>query len=94
MAYNVSKAGVLQLTRALARELAPNISVNVVCPGAIYMPSDPSIVDTSLISVEKVPMKRLGSALDVFDAVWFFATASTYITGQSLIVDGGYELTS
>lgn len=92
LAYNVSKAGVILLTKALARELAPDISVNAICPGAIYLPDDPSIVDTALIPLEKIPMKRYGSTQDIFDAVWFFSTASSYITGQDIVIDGAYSL--
>lgn len=88
--YNVSKAGVLQLTRALARELAPHITVNSVCPGEILIPGEPAI-DSSQISLDRIPMSRLGSPMDVFEAIYFFATCSDYITGQNLTVDGGYH---
>jgi NAD(P)-dependent dehydrogenase (short-subunit alcohol dehydrogenase family) len=88
--YNVSKAGVLQLTRALARELAPDITVNSVCPGEILIPGEPAI-DSSQISLDRIPMSRLGSPMDVFEAIYFFATCSDYITGQNLTVDGGYH---
>lgn len=88
--YHISKSSLLHMTRALAVELAPNISVNSVSPGAIFIPEEPAD-DSSLISVDKIPMKRYGSADDIFDAVYFFATTSNYITGQNINVDGGYH---
>lgn len=88
--YNVSKTGVLQLTKALARELAPDITVNSICPGEIEMPGEPA-VDSSQISLGRIPMNRLGNTGDIFSAVYFFATCSDYITGQNLTVDGGYH---
>lgn len=92
IAYNVSKAGVIQLTKALARDLAPDISVNAVSPGAIYMPDDESPNDDFLVDTMRIPMGRYGSVADIFEAVYFFATTTQYITGQNLIVDGGYQL--
>jgi pteridine reductase len=89
--YNVSKAGVIQLTKALARELAPRISVNSVSPGTIVMPGEPG-PDPNNINLNKIPMGRYGNTDDVFDAVYFFATCSDFITGQNISVDGGYHL--
>jgi NAD(P)-dependent dehydrogenase (short-subunit alcohol dehydrogenase family) len=89
IAYNVSKAGVFQLTKALARELAPDIPVNCIAPGLIDIPED-SVPMT--VPPGAIPMERYGSIDDIFDAVYFFATCSTYITGQILFVDGGRQL--
>lgn len=88
--YHISKSALVHMTRALAIELAPNISVNSVSPGAIQVIDDPAI-DSSLISIEKIPMKRYGTPDDIFDAVYFFATTNSYITGQNITVDGGYH---
>lgn len=85
--YNVSKAAVVQLTRALARSLAPRIAVNSVAPGAIEIPEEPT--GGHLIDAERIPMRRHGSVDDIFNAVWFFAETATYVTGQTLVVDGG-----
>ncbi len=90
--YNISKAGVIQLTKSLAKELAPKITVNCVNPGSILLPFEPNDIDAPLIEVNKIPMQRYGNALDIFDAVYFFATCSNFITGQILNVDGGYHL--
>lgn len=91
--YNVSKTAAIQLTKTLARELAPEISVNCVCPGAVMVADEPSEADNSLLPTARIPMKRHATPEDVFDAVYFFATASRYITGQVLAVDGGVLLT-
>ncbi len=90
--YNVSKAGVVQLTKALALNLAPEISVNAVCPGAISMPDEITDADAFRVNTKKIPMGRYGTVSDIFDATYFFATASSYITGQIITVDGGYHL--
>lgn len=90
--YNISKAGVIQLTKSLAKELAPKITVNCVNPGTIYLPFEPNKIDAPLIDVHKIPMQRYGNVMDIFDAVYFFATCSNFITGQVLNVDGGYHL--
>lgn len=89
--YNVSKAGVIQLTKSLARSLAPDFAVNCICPGTIYMENQPP-ADESEIDAKKIPMQRYGSIEDVFDAAYFFAECSNYITGQVITVDGGYSL--
>ena len=88
--YNVSKAGVVQLTRALARSLAPHIAVNSVAPGAIEIPEEP--VSGGMIAPSRIPMRRHGSVDDIFNAVRFFAETSSYITGETLIVDGGLNI--
>jgi NAD(P)-dependent dehydrogenase (short-subunit alcohol dehydrogenase family) len=88
--YNVSKAAVVQLTRALARALAPRIAVNSVAPGAIEIPEEPA--GGALLDADRIPMRRYGTTDDIFNAVWFFATTSTYVTGQTLVVDGGLNI--
>jgi 3-oxoacyl-[acyl-carrier protein] reductase/pteridine reductase len=87
-AYNVAKAALLQLTRNLALELAPRISVNAVCPGVLQLEEE----EIPPVAAERIPAGRYGTAQDVFEAVYFFATATPYITGQWLVVDGGYHL--
>ena len=90
--YNVSKAALVQMVKALARSLAPDIAVNTVAPGAIVFPDEPNAADATVVNTDRIPMGRYGTAEDIFDAVWFFATATTYITGQYLAVEGGYHL--
>jgi NAD(P)-dependent dehydrogenase (short-subunit alcohol dehydrogenase family) len=89
MAYSVSKAGVIQLTRTLARALAPEITVNAVAPGTISFPDDaPDITDDF---IRKAPLKRTGTADDIADAVMYLVQAP-FVTGQVLAVDGGRSI--
>ncbi|MGE5480551.1 MAG: SDR family NAD(P)-dependent oxidoreductase [Chloroflexota bacterium] len=89
--YNVSKTAALRLSEALARELAPRISVNCVSPGVIYIPDEPAS-EPLRIRPETIPAQRYGSTDDIFEATYFFATATQYVTGQNLKVDGGLNL--
>ncbi len=89
-AYNAAKGGVVNLTRSLALEYAEqNIRVNALCPGFIDTPIIPEESKEVLRSM--TPMKRLGQAEEMAKAVLFLASDdSTFMTGNSLIVDGGY----
>jgi len=87
-AYCVSKAGVIMLTRCLARALAPEILVNSVAPGTIQFPDE--LTDEEYI--RRAPLHRTGKGLDIADAVFYFVT-SDFVTGQILAVDGGRGLT-
>jgi 3-oxoacyl-[acyl-carrier protein] reductase/pteridine reductase len=88
--YCASKAALHMLTRLSAKALAPEIAVNCVAPGMIELSERPSQAGKKLAA--KSPMRRTGSAEDVVEAVMFFATATHFITGQLLVVDGGLEL--
>jgi 3-oxoacyl-[acyl-carrier protein] reductase/pteridine reductase len=85
--YCVSKAGVIMLTRSLARALGPKILVNSVAPGTIQFPGESPDEDY----IRKVPLHRTGTGEDIADAVAFFVK-SDFITGQILPVDGGRTL--
>ena len=88
--YCVSKAGVIMLTRCLARALAPEITVNAVAPGTISFPGDaPEIAEDF---IRRAPLRRTGGAADIDDAVMFLVQAP-FITGQVIVVDGGRTLT-
>ena len=88
--YCVSKAGVIMLTRCLARALAPEITVNAVAPGTISFPGDaPEIAEDF---IRRAPLRRTGGPADVDEAVAFLAR-SPFITGQVIVVDGGRTLT-
>ena len=84
--YCASKAGVIHMTRALAQAWAPKITVNSVAPGVIPF-GEPDDRVKRLIA--KTPAGRAGTADEIADAVVFFLTASDFITGQVLAVDGG-----
>ena len=88
--YCVSKAGVIMLTRCLARALAPEITVNAVAPGTISFPSDAQGLAEDFI--RRAPLQRTGTAKDIEDAVVFLAQ-SAFVTGQVIVVDGGRSLT-
>ena len=95
--YASSKAGLLQFTRAAARELGPNgIRVNAICPGLIDRPSLYKDWPEGLKSwIQNAPLQRVGTTNDVADAVLFLASdASGFITGSSLNVDGGMDCIS
>jgi NAD(P)-dependent dehydrogenase (short-subunit alcohol dehydrogenase family) len=88
--YCVSKAGVIMLTRCLARALAPEITVNAIAPGTISFPGDaPELAEDF---IRRAPLQRTGTAEDIDDAVVFLAK-SPFITGQVIVVDGGRTLT-
>jgi NAD(P)-dependent dehydrogenase (short-subunit alcohol dehydrogenase family) len=88
--YCVSKAGVIMLTRCLARALAPEITVNAVAPGTISFPGDaPEIAEDF---IRRAPLRRTGGPADIDDAVMFLVQAP-FITGQVMVVDGGRTLT-
>jgi pteridine reductase len=94
-AYVVSKAGLATLTRNLALELAPEVRVNGVSPGAILWPdADAEALSNSAQEnmLARIPLRRKGEPADVSAAVLFLAQAP-YITGQVLAVDGGVDLT-
>jgi 3-oxoacyl-[acyl-carrier protein] reductase/pteridine reductase len=89
--YCASKAGVIHMTRALAKALAPTITVNSVAPGVI--PFD-DLNQHSIPMVEATPAARPGTADEIADGVVFFLKSSNFITGQTLAVDGGLSLRS
>ncbi len=84
--YNVSKAGAVMLTRALAKALAPEIRVNGVAPGVIIIPGEE---ERDHIPAQRFPLQRYGTPRDIADAVLFLASGTSYITGHILPVTGG-----
>lgn len=84
--YCASKAGVIMLTRALAKAFAPKVTVNSVAPGVIPF-GEPDERIRRLIA--KTPAGRAGTGEEIADAVLFFLTTSDFVTGQVLAVDGG-----
>jgi len=86
--YCVSKAGVIALTKALAKTLAPDVQVNCILPGAIILPEDFSEKEREQI-ISDVPLKRMGSPDDIAATAAFLIEGSDFITGGVYAVDGG-----
>src|SRR5262252_2707946 len=90
--YSVAKAGLAALTRSLAIELAPQVRVNGVAPGAIAWPEDGQFPDAERERIiASTPLERTGTPEDIAGAVHFLACAP-YVTGQILAVDGGRSI--
>ena len=87
--HSVSKAGVVMLTRILAKELAPAVRVNAIAPGTISMPGDPPEWETDYVRL--APLRRTGRPKDIADAVLYLITAE-FMTGHVLVLDGGRTL--
>jgi NAD(P)-dependent dehydrogenase (short-subunit alcohol dehydrogenase family) len=93
--YCSARAGVVNLTKCMALELAPRIKVNCVTPGWI---ETEELVERYQLhkdenyrkAVNTIPLERLGSPDDIFRMIYFIMNDSTYITGQNFFVDGGY----
>jgi pteridine reductase len=90
--HGISKAGVVQMTRALARTLAPEIRVNAIAPGAVLLP-DAWDDAARRHFASTTPMRRLGSPDDVVEALLYLLRAD-YVTGDTLLVDGGRHVRS
>ena len=91
--YNISKAGLLALTKSLAKELAPSIRVNGVSPGAImWAASDENKSSKKKEILSRIALRKSGNPLDIAKAVKFLITDAEYITGQNINVDGGRKL--
>ncbi|HJS21448.1 MAG TPA: pteridine reductase [Steroidobacteraceae bacterium] len=90
--YSITKAGLAMLTRALARELGPEIRVNGVAPGPVLWPEDAIEPELKEDIIARTALKRAGSPEDVARAVAFFAKDAPYVTGQILAVDGGRSI--
>lgn len=90
--HGVSKAGLVHLTRLAARDLAPDVRVNAVVPGAILPPPGMPVSDPAWRkTVDRLPLRRAGEPAEVGEAVAFLA-ANDFVTGATLVVDGGESL--
>jgi len=90
--YNASKAGVIELTRSMALELAPRVRVNCVCPGYILTPMQEAEYTPEMLRAfqAKIPLDRLGKPEDVAALFAFLASdEAAFITGQTFVIDGG-----
>jgi NAD(P)-dependent dehydrogenase (short-subunit alcohol dehydrogenase family) len=94
-AYQVSKAGLVSLSRGLAMALAPDVRSNTVCPGAIDTPmvagiyaDDPARRERM---AERTPLRRLGTPADIAEAcLYLLSDAASFVTGSDLTIDGGW----
>ena len=87
-AHSVSKAGVVMLTRVLARALAPEVTVNAIAPGAVLDPEAYDAVERERLA-RTTPLGRLGGPDDVIAALLYLLEGGDYVTGEVLVVDGG-----
>ncbi|MBL1433068.1 MAG: pteridine reductase [Gammaproteobacteria bacterium] len=90
--YCAAKAGLAALTQSLAIELAPNVRVNGIAPGAILWPNNEPSDESKQAMINNIALKRLGEPLDIAKTVLFLARDADYITGQIITVDGGRSL--
>ena len=87
--YSSAKAGLKMITRSLAKDLAPNVRVNGISPGAILWPEKNMNETLKENILKKIPMQRSGSPEDIADCIIFLIRDASYITGQIITIDGG-----
>ena len=90
--YIAAKAGLEIVTRSLARDLAPDVRVNGISPGAILWPEKNMDNKTKEGILNTIPLKRKGSPQDIADCILFLVKTSNYITGQIISIDGGKSI--
>lgn len=90
--YSAAKAGLIMLTKSLARELGPDVRVNAIAPGPVLWPERGMNEELQREIVAKTALRRSGSPEDIARAAWFFAAEAPFVTGQVLSVDGGRGL--
>lgn len=92
--YCAAKAGNVMLTKSLARELAPEVRVNGIAPGAILWPEQDAALDETAQEniLQRIPLKRPGEPSDIAETALFLITNAPYITGHIIAVDGGRSL--
>jgi pteridine reductase len=90
--YSSAKAGLVMLTKSLARELGPEIRVNGIAPGPVLWPERDLDAALKEEIVARTALKRSGSPDDIARAAYFFAAEAPYVTGQVIAVDGGRSL--
>ena len=86
--YCVSKAGVICLTKSLAKSLGPHVQVNAIAPGPVLLPPDFTEAETREV-IDSTIVKRIGAPKDIVNSVLFLIEGSDFITGHTLVVDGG-----
>jgi pteridine reductase len=86
--YCVSKAGVICLAKSLAKALGPKVQVNAIAPGPILLPPDFTATEKRAV-IDATVVKRIGSPQDIVNSVLFLIEGSDFVTGHTLLVDGG-----
>jgi pteridine reductase len=87
-AHSVAKAGVVMLTRVLAKALAPDVTVNAIAPGAVLVPEEYDREERERLA-RTTPLRRLGQPADAIAALLYLLEGGDYVTGDVLVVDGG-----
>jgi pteridine reductase len=87
--YSAAKAGLIMLTRALARDLAPSVRVNAVAPGAVLWPETDADEVSQQRIIARTPLKRMGTPAEIAAAVVFLIRDAGFSSGQVIAVDGG-----
>lgn len=90
--YGPAKAGLAMLTRSLAKDLAPDVRVNGVSPGAILWPEDGMTESVQQSILQQVPLQRAGDPQDIAACVLYLLRDAVYVTGQVIAVDGGRSI--
>ncbi len=90
--YTAAKAGLMNFTKSLAKELAPNVLVNSVSPGAILWDVNEPSEDKKNEILASIPMKRIGDENDIVAIINYLLTKNTYMTGRNINIDGGKSL--
>ena len=88
--YTAAKAGLMNFTKSLAKELAPNVLVNSVSPGAILWDVNEPSQDKKNEILASIPMKRIGNENDIVAIINYLLTENTYMTGRNINIDGGW----
>lgn len=87
-AHSVSKAGVVMLTKVLARSLAPDVTVNAIAPGTVLVPDSYDEAERERLAAA-TPLRRLGRPEDAIEAMLYLLERGDFVTGETLVVDGG-----
>lgn len=90
--YGAAKSGLEMLTRSLAKEMAPDVRVNAVSPGAILWPEEGMNRELQEKIVRETPLARSGNPDDIADCILYLVRDATFVTGQNIAVDGGRSL--
>ena len=89
--HSISKAGVIMLTKVLAMALAPDVTVNAIAPGTVLVPDDYDAEKRAFLSTT-TPLQRLGTPADAVNALLYLVERADFVTGETVVVDGGRVL--